>query len=136
MTPEENKALIRRFYEEVWNRRRYDAAADFFASDSVRHEASGPVRGGAEGIARNAAAWCAAFPDTRYTVEDVIAEGDRVLTRWTLTGTQQGEFMGIAPTGRQIRVTGMSLDIIEDGMIVEGFDAWDALGLRQQLGAL
>jgi predicted ester cyclase len=65
-----------------------------------------------------------------------VAEGDTVVSRWTLTGTQTGEFLGIAPTGRKIRVAGMSLDHLKDGVLISGFDGWDNLGLRQQLGAL
>ena len=136
MSPDETKAFIRRFYEEVWNRRRYDTAADFFASDSVRHEASGPVRGGAEGIARNAAAWCAAFPDTHYTVEDVIAEGDKVVARWSMTATHEGEWRGVAPTGRAITFRGVNIHRIQGGKVAEIWNFRDDLGLFQQLGAI
>ena len=77
-----------------------------------------------------------AFPDLRFDVEELIAEGDTVVSRWTLSGTHRGTFSGIPPTGRAVRVAGMSLDHLADGVIVSGFDAWDALGLRQQLGAV
>jgi predicted ester cyclase len=72
----------------------------------------------------------------RFHVEELVAEGDTVVSRWTLTGTHTGPFLGIAPTGRTIRVGGMSLDHLQDGLLVSGFDGWDNLGLRQQLGAI
>ena len=77
-----------------------------------------------------------AFPDIHFEIEEIIAEGDTVVARWTLTGTQSGPFLGIAPTGRKIRVGGMSMDHLRDGVLVSGFDGWDNLGLRQQLGAI
>lgn len=134
MTTDEMKDLARRFFEEVWNNGD-EAAIDRYIHEHARGN-DADFGAGREAFRTQWRQWQSAFPDLHFAVEDVIAEGDRVLTRWTLTGTQQGEFMGIAPTGKQIRVTGMSLDIIEDGMIVEGFDGWDALGLRQQLGMI
>jgi steroid delta-isomerase-like uncharacterized protein len=136
MHPEERKAFIRRFYEEVWNRRNYAAAQEFFADNSVRHELSGSVHGGPEGIARNAAAWCTAFPDTVCTVDDVIAEGDTVVARWTMTATYQGQWRGIPAKGQSIRFQGVNLYRIVDGKIAEVWNFRDDLGLFQQLGAL
>ena len=136
MSVDGNKALIRRFYEVVWNQRQYAAAREFFAEDSVRHELSGPVRGGADGIARNAEAWCAAFPDTRYTVEDVIAEGDRVVARWSMTAIHRGEWRGVPPTGNQIRFRGVNIYRIEGGKVAEIWNFRDDLGLFQQLGVV
>lgn len=71
-----------------------------------------------------------------FEVEELVAEGDTVVSRWTLTGTHTGSFLGIAPTGRAFRVGGMSLDHLQGGLLVSGFDGWDNLGLRQQLGAM
>ena len=136
MHPEEMKAFIRRFYEEVWNRRNHAAAQVFFADDSVRHELSGPVHGGAEGIARNAAAWCTVFPDTRVTVDDVIAEGDRVVARWTMTATHQGEWRGVPATGQPIRFRGVDIYRIVEGKVAEIWNFRDDLGLFQQLNAI
>jgi predicted ester cyclase len=91
---------------------------------------------GREGFKRQWRNWQAAFPDLHFEIEEMVAEGDTVVARWTLTGTHQGSFLGIAPTGRRIRIAGMSLDHLQDGMLVSGFDGWDNLGLRQQLGAI
>jgi len=76
-----------------------------------------------------------AFPDARFTVEDQIAEGDRVASRYTFRGTHQGELMGIAPTGKQVTVTGMIINRIVNGKSEEGWLNFDALGMLQQLGA-
>jgi predicted ester cyclase len=91
---------------------------------------------GREGFKKQWRKWRDAFPDIHFEIEEIIAEGDTVVARWTLTGTQSGPFLGIAPTGRKIRVGGMSMDHLRDGVLVSGFDGWDNLGLRQQLGAI
>jgi len=77
-----------------------------------------------------------AFPDARYTVEDQLADGDKVFTRWSWTGTHKGELMGIALTGKPVRISGMVIDRIVDGKIVEEWEEWDALGMMQQLGVV
>ncbi|HUG16467.1 MAG TPA: ester cyclase [Thermomicrobiales bacterium] len=134
MSPDDIKQLARNFFRQVWNDGD-EAAIDRYIVANAR--GNDPDFGvGREAFRKQWKQWRAAFPDLHFEVEDVIAEGDKVLTRWTLTGTHQGEFMGVPATGRAIRVTGMSLDVIEDGMIAEGFDGWDAWGLRQQLGAI
>lgn len=133
MSTEDIKQLARDFFREVWNEGN-EAAIDRYIAENAR--GNDPDFGaGREAFRAQWRKWQAAFPDLHFEVEDVIAEGNKVLTRWTLTGTHEGEFMDIPATGRAIRVSGMSFDIIEDGMIAEGFDGWDALGLRQQLGA-
>jgi len=129
-----NKALVRRFFEEVWNRGD-DAAIDaFLAADTVGND---PDFGtGREAFRAQCRRWRTGFPDIHFAVEDVVAEGDKVVSRWTLTGTHEGEFRGIAPTGRRVTVAGMSFDLLRDGQIVSGFDSWDALGLHRQLGTM
>lgn len=131
MSIEENKALARRFFQEVWNDRDEAAIDRYIIEDAKGNDPD--FGAGREAFRRQWREWQRAFPDLHFEVEDVIAEGNKVLTRWTLTGTQQGEIFGIPPTGRAFRVSGMSLDVIENGQITEGFDGWDALGMRQQL---
>jgi steroid delta-isomerase-like uncharacterized protein len=75
-----------------------------------------------------------AFPDLRITVNDQVAEGDKVVTRWTATGTHKGELMGIAPTGKQATVTGIDIERFQDGKLVENYTNYDMLGMLQQLG--
>ena len=134
MSLNENKALARRFFEEVWNQKREEAIDEFIAESAAGNDPD--FGAGREGFREQWRKWHAAFPDLHFAVEDIIAEDDKVLTRWTLTGTHQGEFMDVPASGRHVRVSGMSLDIIKDGRIASGFDGWDALGLRRQIGAL
>lgn len=134
MSADANKNLVRRFFAEVWNEGNEAAIDAYLAEDTTGND---PDFGtGRDAFRDQWARWRAAFPDLRFAVEDVVAEGDKVVSRWTLTGTHRGEFMGIPATGRRVEVTGMSLDLIRDGRIVSGFDSWDALGLRQQLGTI
>jgi steroid delta-isomerase-like uncharacterized protein len=129
---ERNKELARRFFEEIWNQGDESAIDCYIPVDAKGNDPD--FGSGREGFKAQWRKWRDAFPDLRFEIVDLVAEGEKVLTRWVLTGTHQGEFLGIPATGRPIRVAGMSLDRIEDGLVVEGFDGWDALGLRQQLG--
>ncbi len=137
MSTEENKAIVRRIYEEVLNKRSFDAADDIISAnyDSHRH----PIPQQAPGLKGLKQAWTMAltgFPDLQFTVEDMIAEGDKVAVRLSHGGTHQGVFMGVAPTGKEARWTGNSIFRIADGKIVEGWVEGDHLGLMQQLGAI
>ncbi|MGI8476283.1 MAG: ester cyclase [Thermomicrobiales bacterium] len=131
-TTEVNKQLARRFFEEIWNDRDESAIERFIPVDAKGNDPD--FGSGREGFRDQWRKWQSAFPDLHFEIVDLIAEGDKVLTRWVLTGTHRGEFLGVAPSGKAIRVQGMSLDRIEDGWVAEGFDGWDALGMRQQLG--
>ncbi|MFN8590953.1 MAG: ester cyclase [Thermomicrobiales bacterium] len=134
MSIEQNKAIIREFFEQIWNQRS-EEAIDRFVSESAA--GNDPDFGqGREGFKAQWRQWMDAFPDLHFAIEEMVAEGDTVVARWTLTGTHQGPFLGIAPTGRKIRVAGMSLDHLRDGILVSGFDGWDNYGLRQQLGII
>lgn len=134
MSTEANKAIIRDFFDQVWNQGDEAAIDRFIAADAAGNDPDFGI--GREGFKRQWRTWRAAFPDLHFDVEELVAEGDVVVSRWTLTGTHTGEFLGIAPTGRAIRVGGMSLDHLQNGLLVSGFDGWDNLGLRQQLGAI
>lgn len=134
--PAANKVLIRRFFEEVWSTGDL-SRRDAFLDAGYR----GHMAGGAEPIDRDGwTAWFqgfrTAFPDARFTVEDMVAEGDRVAARLTMRGTHLGPLNGVPPTGRAVVVSGMSLERVENGRIVEGWNENDALGLLQQLGVL
>lgn len=135
MQSEENKAITRRFLEEIFAGGNLELVEELFAPDFVLHDPSVPqeVRG-VEALKQYITMYRTAYPDTRFTVEDQIAEGDRVVTRWTGQGTQQGELMGIPPTGKQVTVTGIELDRISGGKIEETWVNYDALGMMQQLG--
>ena len=135
MQPEENKAITRRFLEEIFAGGNLELVEELFAPDFVLHDPSVPqeVRG-VEALKQYVTMYRTAYPDTRFTVEDQIAEGDRVVTRWTGQGTHQGELMGVPPTGKQVTVTGIELDRISGGKIEESWVNYDALGMMQQLG--
>src|SRR3712207_716323 len=138
MSKEENKALVRREIEEVFSAQGdLDVADEIFAADYVNHNALSPdPTRGPEGAKEYARMYRNAFPDVQLSIEDQVAEGDKVVTRWIGSGTHQGEMMGIAPTGNRVRVTGITISRIEDGKIVEEWDNFDALGMMQQLGAI
>lgn len=128
-----NKQLARQFFEEIWNTGDESAIDRYIAADAAGNDPD--FGAGREAFRAQWREWRAAFPDLHFRIDDLIAEGDKVVTRWTLTGTHQAEFLGITATGRRIEVRGMSLDRIANGQIVEGFDGWDNWGLRRQLGA-
>jgi steroid delta-isomerase-like uncharacterized protein len=136
MSTEQNKALVRRFLEEVFNQGRLEVVDKLVAPAYIRHGMPTPVPPGPESLKQSAAAWRHAFPDVHSEVDDILAEGDRVAYRWTIRGTHQGEFMGAAGTGRLVTVSGMTFFRITDGQIVETWDNPDLFGLRQQLGLI
>ena len=131
-TPHDLKDIARRFFDEIWNRRDESAIDRFIPEHAAGNDPD--FGSGREGFRKQWREWQTAFPDLHFEIVDMVAEGDKVLTRWILTGTHQGEFLGLPATGTAIRVSGMSLDRVEDGLVAEGFDGWDALGLRRQLG--
>ena len=135
---EENKAIARRALEELFSAQGdLDVADEIIAPNYVGHDPVSPedVRG-PEGVKEFASMYRSAFPDVQLSVEDQVAEGDMVVTRWIASGTHQGELMGIAPTGNRVTVSGTSVERIVDGKIVETWDNYDALGMMQQIGAI
>jgi len=134
MSAEENRALVQRFYAEVWNKGNLDVVPDLLSSDFVDHAAPPGFPPGLEGAKQVFMMYRGAFPDFRLSVEDVIAEGDKVVTRWVTQGTHQGELMGIPPTGKRATVTGIDMFRVAGGKIAEHWGEFDMLGLMQQLG--
>ena len=138
MSAEENKALTRRSWEIVTQGNLdtlEDVLAEVYAEDIVLHEPDEDVRG-MEGLKQFVTMIRSAIPDLRITLEEDIAEGDKVVSRWRAQGTHQGELMGIAPMGNKVMITGITIHRIEEGKIVEEWENWDALGLMQQIGAI
>jgi steroid delta-isomerase-like uncharacterized protein len=133
-TLETNKALVRRNFEVIWSQGNLAAADEMLAPDYVGHIATLPdaVRG-VETFKQLIAMYHFAFPDTRFEIQDQIAEGNKVASRWIAYGTHRGEFMGIAPSGQAMHVTGMSFHRIENGRIQESWDDWDALSMLQNM---
>jgi steroid delta-isomerase-like uncharacterized protein len=136
MSVEENKALVRRFAEEVWSKGNVDAVMDIFAPDYVRHDLRpGNPLPGPEGQRRIAVDFRSAFPDLQMRTDLLIAEGDMVVMRWTTEGTNTGQWGKIPPTGKRAIFSGVNIFRIRDGKVVEIWNHRDDLGLMQQLGA-
>ena len=138
MSALDNKALIRRWVEALNNGTWAEAADVLFTTTFVLHDPMAPpgLPAGPQGMKDYVAPYFAAFPDLQFTVEDQIADGDRVTTRYTGQGTHRGELMGIAPTGKHATATGITIFRIEEGKMAQMWQNWDALGLMQQVGAI
>jgi steroid delta-isomerase-like uncharacterized protein len=133
----ELKAIARREMEELFSEGKLDVVDEIIADDYVGYDAAQaePTRG-REGVKQSVAGYRAAFPDLTCTVGQQVAEGDTVVTYWTATGTHEGDLFGIAPTGKQTTVKGISIARIVNGKIVEDHTIWDTFGLMQQLGVV
>ena len=132
----ENKALVRRYVEEVLNNRNLTLIDELFAPIFTDHDSSMPEAKGPAGVKRLVAIVHTSFPDLHFTIEDMVAEGDKVVYRYRVRGTHQNDFMGIAATGRQISFTGIHIYRVRNGQLQEEWENWDALGVMRQLGAL
>ena len=125
MSAQENKALVRREQEELWNHTGdLDAAEELFAAEQ------------AEAVKQEAADFRRGFPDVVSTIEDLIAEGDKVVARWRSRATHRGEYMGIPPTHKEVEFTGISFYRIEGDKIAQSWNIEDQFGLMQQIGAI
>ena len=127
---EEHKVLARRAWEEIVNQRNLGAIDEVYATGVVWHVPDGDIQG-SEQVEQFIAMYLSAFPDIRVTIEDTRAEVDKVVTRWTMRGTQLGELMRIAPTERQIEVEGITIHHTEGNRIVEEWERYDNLGVMQ-----
>jgi predicted ester cyclase len=134
MSTEENKAIDRRIVEEVWNKKNLALVDELVDAKLVLHAVGGPDLKGPEGFKQFVNMQATAFPDFHITIEDMIAEGDKVVSRVTARGTNTGNFMDIAPTGKQMAITGIVISRFAGGKVVEGWLVNDALGAMQQLG--
>jgi steroid delta-isomerase-like uncharacterized protein len=134
MSAAENSALVRRFIEEIFNQGNLEAAEEILAPDYIHHDpTTGQFGSGIEGFKQMISLYRQAF-DLRIVLEDQVGAEDKVVDRWTGHGTHQGEFMGLAPTRRNITATGISIHRIMNGKIAETWNNYDALGIFQQLG--
>ena len=131
---EENKAIVRRFVEEVWNKGNSSVADQLISANYSHHDNATPEFGlGPESEKKRVNLYRVAFPDLKFTIEDMIAEGNTVTYRWSSHGTHRGPLSGIAPTGTSITVSGITINRLAGGKIVEGWANWDTLGMLQQL---
>jgi steroid delta-isomerase-like uncharacterized protein len=132
-----NKEIVRRLVNGVWADRNLAIVDELIAPDYVGHDPTQPepIRG-PEGYRQFVGMYQAAFEDGMVTIDDEIAEGDLVVTRWTGRGTHTGELMGIAPTGKEVTVSGITISRLANGKIAEDWELMDALGMMVQLGAV
>src|SRR5262249_39807169 len=131
----ENKAIVRRLYEEVWNKRRLELVDEIISPSHAIHDAN--IVGsaiGPEAYKRQVTRFIKAFPDLRVSIEDAVTENEKLVVAWNLSGTHQGEFMGVPATSRKISVDGITINHIVNGKIMDSYVSYDALGLLQQIG--
>lgn len=138
MSPDEIKALQRRYYEEC-NKGKTAAIAvldELFAADIVWHSARGMDIRGINSLKESFNAAYNTFPDTHYTIDDMIVEGDKAATRFTFTGTHKGEFAGVPPTNKRVKVWAIAVARIVDGKFAEVWERYDTLSWMQELGLI
>ncbi len=134
MSAEENRAITRQLIEQLFNTGNHEIADEILAADYLDRSPSHPDLSGPENVKRAVREWRAAFPDTINTVDDMVAEGDRVAVRWTTHATHRGEFMGLAATGKRIAVTSFGIFRLSKGKIVESWDTFNVVEMMRQLG--
>ena len=134
MANEQNEAVARRGFE-VFNTGDTSQADEFVAEDARNHDPAMPDSpAGPDGLKQAVEVYRGAFPDLKITIEEMFSDRDLVCTRWSSEGTNDGELMGMPPTGKHAKTTGLSIDKVQDGKIVESWTEWDNAGLMQQLG--
>ena len=136
MSAEENKAIVRRLFDEFYNAGEVEVADQLFASTVVMHDPNTGDRSGVEGLKQRHHDQMTTTPDFHMTLEDMTAEGEKVAYRWTMTGTDRVGFMGRPPTNKLTTLIGITIVRFADGKIVEGWHNYDMLGLLQQLGVI
>jgi len=133
----DNKAIVRRLYEEVWNKRKVELLDELI---SPSHALQGPHFSGSaigpEAYELRVSEFCVGFPDLHWTIEDTVAENEKVVARWTFSGTHKGDYMGVPATNKKVSVDGMTIHHMADGKIMDSYSTWDALDLMQQLGVV
>ena len=135
--PMDNKSIVRRLYEEVWNQRKLAVADELLSASHALQDPNLPgSQVGPELYKQRVAELIRGFPDLRFTIEDTIAEREKFVACWTFCGTHQGEFMGVPATGKKVSVEGVTIHHFKNGKILDSYTRWDALGLLQQVGAI
>lgn len=135
MSTENNKAAKRRYFE-AFNQRNLEIFDELFAPDYVLHVPGSPDVRGPEALKQLVTSSFQSLSEIELTIDDMLGEGDKVVTRWTLSAIHTGEFFGVAPTHKRVTLTGTIIDRFVDGRVVEAWENFDALGLMQQLGAI
>lgn len=137
MSNQQNIALVKKLYDELYTKGNIAAAEQLFATDVKLIDSSAPnFRGGLTGLKERETMFKKAFPDKNSKIDDIFSTEDRVVVRWTTTGTHKGSLQNIAPTGKSVKVSGISVYRIVNGKITEISQAWDRLGLLEQIGVV
>ena len=133
---ESNKAIAKRFLEEVWSNGNLAVVDELMTENFVGHNMQPQLPNNREGFKMFARAYLAAFPDMDMSADDIIAEGDKVVVRWSAEGKHKGDLMGIPATNKEVKVSGISIDRYESGKIVESWGEFDLAGMLVQLGVV
>jgi steroid delta-isomerase-like uncharacterized protein len=131
----ENKAIVRRLFEEVWNERKLDVIGELISPSHALHDPN--ISGsqiGPDAYKQRVIWLTTAFPDLHFAIEDMVSEKDKLVVFWVISGTHKGEYEGIPPTQKKISVEGITINEIANGKILDSYVSWDALGLLRQLG--
>jgi steroid delta-isomerase-like uncharacterized protein len=136
VSPDDNKAILRAYVETIFNQKQVDRAGELVAPDYVDHAALPGQAPGLEGAKQKWAMYLAGLPDLQVTIEELVAEGDKVGVRRSYAGTHRGELLGVPATGKQVRIGGISIFRLAEGKIAEHWEQLDRLALLQQLGVL
>ena len=132
-----NKALIRRLYEEVWNKRRLELVDEIISPSHALHDPNLTDSSvGPDAYRRQVSRFISGIPDLHFTIEDIVDEKEKLAVAWTISGTHTGEFMGIPATNKKVYVEGITINHIVDGKIMDSYISWDTFGMMQQLGAV
>lgn len=135
--PADNKAIVRRLYEEAWNKRKLEVINEIISPSHGLHVPTIPGSSvGPEAYKREVLRFLKGYSDLHWTIEDLVAEKDKVVACWTISGTHKGEYMGIPATNKKVSVDGMTIHHITNGKIMDSYSNWDALGMMQQLGVV
>jgi steroid delta-isomerase-like uncharacterized protein len=133
--PTNNKAIVRRLYDEVWNKRRLEVIDELISpSHALNDPLASDSQVGPKLYKQRVVELTTSFPDLHFSIEDMIAEKGKVVACWTISGTHKGEFMDITATGKRVSVEGITIHLITNGKILDSHARWDALGLIRQLG--
>jgi len=133
---EETKAVVQRFYKELWSDGNFDVADELFAPDFIGHAPGGGSTRGPEGVKKLVGEWRAGVPDMQLEIHAQVAEGSRVATRFTGRGTHQGFWLGVPPTGKEVSLSGIAITRVVEGKVVSDWGEFDVMGLLQQLGVI
>jgi steroid delta-isomerase-like uncharacterized protein len=136
MSADANKAVLTRFWEEIFNDGNVDVVDEIVAEEYLNHDLVPGEAPGRAGLKQFVLYLRSAFPDLHFTIEQTVADDDKVVVRWRSKGTHKGEFMGVPGTGISTSVTGMAMHRVADGKIVEGWNNWDALGMLTAMGVV